>query len=210
MGIRALLCSVFVTTSIVMLAETALADEWVHSRYDRDYAIFSLGAAFDYGIWTGPDQFKQLDGDVNPFGPAIGITAGVSFQRGLYLGADFNYFWGGSRGVAGPNAAFSGHANIYDVMGEIGYDLWLHRRGVLRPKIGLGVGIARGTFCGSVAYTGACATDSRTGFTIAPGAEYLHFFGPGYISFEVKWQDVMLDGPNPSAVVLGIGLGAAM
>jgi hypothetical protein len=200
-----------VATCIVGLAGTASAqDRWAYNRYDHGYGLFSLGAAFNYGIWTGSDQFKRLDGDVNPFGPGLGITAGVSMRPGLYLGADFNYFWGGSRTTAGVNAGASVHANIYDVLGEIGYDLWVGRAGILRPKVGLGIGIARGTFCGSTGFTGACATDSKSGFTFAPGVEYEHFFGPGFLSLEAKWQDVMLSGPDASAVVLGIGIGAAL
>jgi hypothetical protein len=211
MRTNALACSALVATLIVGLAPAASADEgYAYHRYDRGNGLFSLGAAFNYGIWTGSDQFKQLDGDVNPFGPALGIMAGVTLKPGLYLGADFNYFWGGSRTVAGLNAGASVHANVYDVLGEVGYDVWVGRMGVLRPKIGLGIGIVRGTFCGSTNFAGACATDSKSGFTIAPGAEYVHFFGPGFLSLEAKWEDVMLSGPDASAVVLGIGLGAAL
>lgn len=212
MSINRLACSAIVATFIAGLAETASAgqDGWAHNQYERGYGLFSLGAAFNYGIWTGSDQFKNLDGDVNPFGPALGITAGVTLKPGIYIGADFNYFWGGSRTVSGLNAGASMHANIYDVLGEVGYDLWVGRTGVLRPKVGLGIGIARGTFCGSTGFTTACATDSRSGFTIAPGAEYVQFFGPGYLSLEAKWQDVMLSGPDASAVVLGIGIGAVL
>jgi hypothetical protein len=198
-------------TLVVGFAGSAsAADGWAYNRYDRGYGLFSVGAAFNYGIWTGSDVFKQIDGNMNPFGPAIGITGGVTLKPGVYLGADFNYFWGGSRSVSSPSGSLGAAVNIYDVLGEIGYDLWVHRDGVLRPKIGLGVGVARGTFCGSIGFSSVCGTDSRTGFTIAPGAEYVHFFGPGYLSLEVKWEDVMLSGPDPSAVVLGIGLGAAL
>jgi hypothetical protein len=211
MRIKTLSCSAIVATFIVGLAATASAqDEWAFHRYDRGYGLFSVGAAFNYGIWTGGDQFKQLDGGVNPFGPALGITAGVTLRPGFYIGADFNYYWGSSRTVANLNAGASVHANVYDVLGEVGYDLWVGRAGVLRPKVGLGLGIVRGTLCFSAGYTGACGTDSHTGFTIAPGAEYVHFFGPGYLSLEAKWQTVMISGPDPSAVVLGIGIGAVM
>ena len=211
MGAKALLCTTLATSAIVGFAGTASAEGGYDDHYDHRGGTFYLGAAFNYGIWTGPDSFKQLDGDVNPFGAAIGVTAGVTLPPGVYLGADFNYYWGESRTISGVNAAVSAHANIYDVLGDVGYDFWIHRTGVLRPKIGLGIGVARGTFCGSVLYSaGACATDSHTGFTIAPGVEYLHYFGPAYLSLEAKYEEVMLDGPNPSAVVLGIGLGAAL
>jgi hypothetical protein len=210
MTMRTIFCSAVMTTSIVAFAGTASADDWAYHKYDSGGALFSLGAAFRYGIWTGSDQFKNIDGGVNPFGPDIGIFAGVSFKKGLYLGADFNYFWGGSRSVATPNAGAGASVNVYDVLGVVGYDLWVHHAGVLRPKIGLGIGVARGTFCLGGTFSTACGTDSKSGFTIAPGLEYLHFFGPGFFSLEARWEDVMLDGPDASAVVLGIGLGAAL
>lgn len=204
MRLKALLASALVTTAIVGLAETASAARWHKGPYDRDdVGFFSLGAAFNYGIWTG-------DGDVNPFGPAIGVRGGVTLDPGLYLGADFDYFFGEKRSASAFGASASGRVNVYDVLGEVGYDFWLHHNGILRPKVGLGVGVLKGSLCGSIASNGGCASDSKSGFTIAPGAEYLHFFGPAFLSLEARYEEVMLDGPNPSAVVLGIGLGVAL
>jgi hypothetical protein len=194
---QALLASVLVATALVGMSGTASAR--YRNRYDREVGFFTLGAQFNYGIWTG-------DGDVNPYGPAIGVRGGVTLDPGLYLGADFDYFWGEERNVA----PFSGRVNIYDVMGEIGYDFWLHRAGVLRPKIGLGVGVVRGQGCFSGGAVSGCASRSENGFAIAPGAQYLHYFGNAFLSVEARYETVSIDGPDPNAVVLGIGLGVAL
>jgi hypothetical protein len=202
MSIKALLGSALVTTALVGYAGSASAYGY-HNRYDREVGFFSLGAAFNYGVWTG-------DGDVNAFGPAIGVRGGVTLDPGLYLGADFDYFFGEKRSESALGVTGSGRVNIYDVMGEIGYDFWLHRSGVLRPKIGLGVGVGKGTACGSVAGVGACSSSSQSGFAISAGAEYMHYFGAGFLSLEARYETVSLDGPHPSAVILGIGLGATL
>jgi hypothetical protein len=194
---KAFLCSVLVATALVGISGTASAR--YRNRYDREVGFLTLDAQFNYGIWIG-------DGDVNPYGPAIGVRAGVTLDPGLYLGADFDYFWGEERN-AGP---VSGRVNIYDVMGEVGYDFWLHRAGVLRPKIGLGVGVVRGQGCLSAGALGGCASDSRSGFAIAPGAQYLHYFGNAFLTVEARYQTVSIEGTDPDAVVLGIGLGLAL
>jgi hypothetical protein len=202
MSIKALLGSALVTTALVGYAGTASAYGY-HNRYDRDVGFFSLGAAFNYGIWTG-------DGDVNAFGPAIGVRGGVTLDPGLYLGADFDYFFGEKRSASGLGAEASGRVNVYDVMGEIGYDFWLHRSGVLRPKIGLGVGVVKGAVCGNVGDVGGCASDSTNGFAISAGAEYMHYFSNAFLSLEARYEEISIDGPNPSAVILGVGLGVTL
>jgi hypothetical protein len=194
---KALLGSILVATAVVGTSGTASAR--YRNRYDREVGFFTMDAQFNYGIWTG-------DGDVNPYGPALGVRGGVTLDPGLYLGADFDYFWGEERNVA----PFSGRVNIYDVMGEIGYDFWLHRAGVLRPKIGLGVGVVRGEGCFSGGAVGGCASDSRSGFAIAPGAQYLHYFSNVFLTVEARYETISIEGPDPNAVVLGIGLGVAL
>jgi hypothetical protein len=204
MRISLLLGSALMTTALVGVSGTASAayhDRY--DRYDREAGYFTLDAQFNYGIWTG-------DGDTNPFGPAIGVRGGVTLDPGLYLGADFDYFFGEERSGSVPGASGSSRVNVYDVMGEVGYDFWLHRHGVLRPKVGLGVGFLKGSLCGQIANVGGCADDTRSGFTIAPGAQYLHFFHNAFLTVEARYQTVMLDGPDPNAVILGIGLGLAL
>ncbi len=202
MGIKALLGSVLMTTAIVGATGTASAAGY-RNRYDREVGYFSLGAAFNYGIWTG-------DGNVNAFGPAIGVRGGVTLDPGLYLGADFDYFFGEKRSDSAFGVSGSGRVNVYDVMGEIGYDFWLHRAGVLRPKIGLGVGVGKGTRCLSVGAAGGCASDSTSGFAISAGAEYMHYFGSAFLSLEARYENISIDGPDPNAVILGVGLGVTL
>jgi hypothetical protein len=202
MSIKALLGSALVTTALVGYAGTASAYGY-HNNYDEAYGFFSLGAAFNYGIWTGK-------GDVNGFGPAVGVRGGVSLDPGLYLGADFDYFFGEERSASAFGATGDSRFNIYDVMGEVGWDFWLHRHGLLRPKFGFGVGVAKGTVCVGAAGVSGCSGSSTSGFAFSAGAEYLHYFGVGFLSFEARYENVSIDGPDPNAVILGIGVGATL
>src|ERR1700759_5504595 len=103
---------------------TGTAAAEYRNRFGDRVGSFTLGAQFNYGIWTG-------DGDVNAYGPGLGIRGGYTFPVGVYVGADFDYFFGEGRsaGVAGI-AGGSGHVNVYDFMAEVGYDFWVHEHGV--------------------------------------------------------------------------------
>jgi hypothetical protein len=57
---------------------------------------------------------------------------------------------------------------------------------------------------------GGCASDSRSGFAIAPGAQYLHYFSNVFLTVEARYETISIEGPDPNAVVLGIGLGVAL
>ncbi len=197
---KAMLGASVVAIALVGAPGTALAQH----RHD-DVGQGTLSAQFDYGIWTG-------DGNLNGYGAGLGLRGGYTLDMGLYLGGDFDYFFGesDSAGVLGIAGA-SNHLNVWNVMGEVGYDFWVHRHGILRPKLGLGVGIARGSFCANAIVIGsACNSDSSTGFAIAPGVQYLHFFDNIYFSGELRFETMAVDGPDPSAFIFGIGIGVAL
>lgn len=195
-----LIASVGLATAVVAFSGVASADPYYRHGY-RDY-FGTASASFVYGFWTG-------DGDVNAFAPGFNARLGFTLGSGLYLGGDFDWFFGESHdtGVAGVNA--SSHVGIYDVMGEIGYDFWVHRHGIIRPKIGLGVGVLHGNACGAVDGIGSICDDrSRSGFAIAPGIEYLHFFDSLFLTVEGRYETVSIsDIPDPNAIIVGVGLG---
>src|SRR5579871_1788378 len=114
MRISVLVASALMATALVGTSATANAA--YRDRYDREAGFATLDAQFNYGIWTG-------EGDTNPFGPAIGVRGGVTLDPGLYLGADFDYFFGEERSASIPGASRSFRVNVYDVMGEVGFDL---------------------------------------------------------------------------------------
>jgi hypothetical protein len=198
-------CALF--TALLGLSEVASAEprEYRYDRYDRhDASEVTLGAQAEYGAWTG-------DGSTNLYSWGVGVRGGVTFYSGLYIGADFDWFSGDHQSRSLGGASASSRLNVYDVMGEIGYDFWLHRHGVLRPKIGLGVGVEKASACAGVAGVGGgCDERSQSGFAIAPGVQYLHFFYPLYLSLEARYQTVSVDGPDPSAFIFGAGLGISL
>jgi hypothetical protein len=187
-------------TSVVAFSGVASADPYYRHGY-RDY-WGTIDAQFVYGFWTG-------DGDWNAFGPGVDVRAGFTLGSGLYLGANFDYFFGETRDLGAFGGSASATRNEYDIMGEIGYDFWVHHHGILRPKIGLGVGIEHAESCAGYAGIGAvCQDGTENGFSFAPGLEYMHFFDGMFLSVEGRFQEVSLKGPDPSAIVLGVGLGA--
>jgi hypothetical protein len=209
---KALLHLGVVATTVVGFSGTALAQ----SRRD-DVGPFTMNAQFNYGFWTG-DSYNGYD--LNAFGPGFGVRLGYTLDVGVYFGADFDYFFGDSQdfgvnlgglGSAGASVSY----NEYNVLGEVGYDFWIYRSGVLRPKVGLGVGIAHGSGCGggNVLGVGAstCTGNSKTGFAMAPGLQFLHFFSNVYFTAELRYQHVWVsDVPDPSGVILGVGVGVAL
>jgi len=193
--------SLTLTGVLIGLSRTAAAAPYRY-YYRRDLNRATLGAQFEYGIWTG-------NGDVNLYGPGIGVRGGFTLDPGIYLGANFDYFFGQENSAAGLGASGSSRVNVYDFMGEIGYDFWVHPAGILRPKFGIGLGIAKSSACVDVGGASACNTHSENGLAIAPGLQYLHFFSSLYLSLEARYQTVSIDGPDPSAFILGVGLGFA-
>jgi hypothetical protein len=87
---KALLHLCVVATTVVGLSGTALAQ---HRRGDGGYGTVS--AQFNYGIWTG-DSFNGQD--LNAYGPGLGARGGYTLDIGLYIGANFDYFFGDNIG----------------------------------------------------------------------------------------------------------------
>ena len=202
---KAFLNFAVVATVVAGISGTAFAQH----RHD-DVGPGTLSAQFNYGIWTG-DSINGVD--LNAYAPGLALRGGYTFDIGLYLGADFDYFFGESKsaGFAGIAGA-SVNANVYDFMAELGYDFWIYRSGVLRPKLGLGLGLEHTNGCVSaVIVGGTCNGDTKNGFAIAPGLQFLHFFDNVYLTAELRYQTVSVsDLPDPSAFIFGVGVGVAL
>lgn len=189
-----------------LLCPQPLAAEDRDQSNDRhgDHDV-TLDAHLQYGIWTG-------DGDVNAFGFGLGARGGITIGPGVYLGADFDYYFGEHQdaGVSGLGGG-SAHLNTYSFLAEIGYDIDVSRADVLRPKVGIGVGWAHGSACVSVAgIAGGCTSRSESGVSFEPGLQYLHFFDNIYLSLDAHYQVISIDGSDPQAFVLAAGVGAAL
>jgi hypothetical protein len=144
-----------------------------------------------YGSYTG-------EGELNPYGFGLGARAGVTLPASLYLGGSLDLFFGET--IDGPGGDVS--ASIFQVMGNVGYDLSLGPL-VLRPFLGAGLASVSGEICaGSL-----CASDSEGKFALAPGAEA--YVGLGLLSLtgEVRYNKIFDDPEDGDALVLGVGLG---
>jgi hypothetical protein len=198
---KTLLGSLVVTTVLVGWQGAASAEPRQGDTYG------TIGAELHYGIPT-------WDPDVNPFGFGLGARAGGTFGPGVYVGVDFDYFFGEENNAnAFGIVAASARQNVYHLLAEVGYDAWVYREGVLRPKLGLGIGFYHGGGCVTVnvPILGAgsgCTGDTTNGFDLAPALQFLHFFGAGFITAELGFETMIVDGPNPSAVILSLGGGA--
>lgn len=162
----------------------------------------SVGAALKYGIYTGDTE--QVD--LNPYGVGLGVNGGYTLDMGLFVGGQFDYFFGESSDelLLGAPTEFS--ANVYQLMGVIGYDLGLTPELVLRPQLGVGLAFLAAEAC----FGDTCESESESKFAIAPGVKALYDVGPVYLSGEVSFNKVFTsdDDGDADAVVLGVGAGA--
>src|SRR5688500_2483467 len=94
-----------------------------------------IGGGLNYGLYMGDDE-----GDPpNPYGLGLGVDLGYTLGLGVYLGGEFNYFFGGSKEESGIEVA----TNIMQYGAEVGYDIGLSPELVIRPKLGIGMGSAK-------------------------------------------------------------------
>jgi Outer membrane protein beta-barrel domain len=179
--IGAAVAAVVCSFSAAAVAQPATADS------------FELGAGFRYGIATDLEA-----GDDNPWAIGLGVNGGYTLPNALYLGGNFEYFFGQSYGddFAGDGA------NIWQVTAEAGYDLPLGPIAVLRPKLGAGVAKLQDKLC----INGDCATDSQADFTMLPGVTLI-VMPPGFrLSADIRYQFIFAsDAPHAIIFTLGIG-----
>jgi hypothetical protein len=134
------------------------------------------------------------DQDLNPYGPGLGLRAGVTLPMSLYLGGSFDYF----AGETDEGVIYDSSAASYQLMANVGYDLGFGPL-TLRPVLGLGY--ANATFEG-------LEDDSSSDFVLAPGAELIIGLGLLSVGAEVRYNKVFAD--DRDGVVLGVGLGISL
>lgn len=160
--------------------------------------MLQIGLGFRYG-------FEMEDGDFNPWGPGIGVAGGYTLGNGVYLGGNFDYFFGDSIGEA-PNEL---SANIWQLMAEGGYDLGLGEAFVVRPKLGVGFATTNMETCIDLGLgTGEqCASDSETDFAIAPGATFLYIGQSFSLSLDLRYDMIFAEGETQNALLFSAGIG---
>jgi hypothetical protein len=136
------------------------------------------------------------DPELNPYGPGLGLRAGVTLPASLYLGASFDYFLGESetRGVIDVSSS------LLQVLANVGYDAGL---GPLTLRPSLGLGFAESSF------EGLGGEVSESDFVLSPGAELFIGLGLLSVSGEVRYNKVFADG-DADGLILGLGLGFSL
>lgn len=133
---------------------------------------------------------------VNPYGPGLGVRAGITLPASLYLGASLDYFFGESEDVAGIDVS----ASLLQLMANVGYDAGLGPL-TLRPSLGLGLAQSN--------VEGGAFDDSKGNFVLSPGAEAIIGLGLLSVSGEVRYNKVFVDG-DFDGIYFGVGLGFSL
>lgn len=191
--------------SALIFATTAHAEEPFTANK------LQLGGGLNYGLYMGDDE-----GDPpNPYGLGLGVDLGYTLGPGVYLGGEFNYFFGGSKEEAGIEVSSS----IMQYGVEVGYDIGLSPELVIRPKAGIGMGSAKVEVSGG----GFEDSQSESGLFIPIGAALLYSMGGWFIGGDVRYAIFGItnettdpvsgasieEDRNVSGLIFGIGAGAA-
>lgn len=136
------------------------------------------------------------DPEANPYGPGIGVRAGVTLPSSLYLGASLDYFFGDSVEIAGADV----NRSLLQVLANVGYDAGLGPL-TLRPSIGLGLAQANAEI--------GPLDESESNFVLSPGAEAIVGLGLLSVSGEVRYNKVFVDG-DFDGLYFGVGLGFSL
>jgi hypothetical protein len=136
------------------------------------------------------------DPEANPYGPGIGVRAGVTLPTSLYLGASLDYFFGESIEIAGGDV----NQSLLQVLANVGYDAGLGPL-TLRPSIGLGLAQSNLEI--------GPRDESESNFVLSPGAEAIVGLGLLSVSGEVRYNKVFVDG-DFDGLYFGVGVGFSL
>jgi hypothetical protein len=134
------------------------------------------------------------DPPLNPYGPGLGLRAGVTLPASLYLGASLDFFFGESDTIAGVDTSSS----LFQVLANVGYDAGF---GPLTLRPSLGLGLADTT-------VEVVAERSESSFVLSPGAELIIGLGLMSVSGEVRYNKVF-EG-DADGLIFGVGIGFSL
>ena len=166
-----------------------------------------VGAALKYGIYMGDTG----ESDLNPYGIGLGVNGGYTLGFGLFVGGQFDYYFGGSEETEFAGSTLEFNAKVFDFMGQVGYDIGLSPDFVLRPQAGVGLA----SFGGKICAGGRCESpDRESHFALVPGVKALYDVGPVMLTGEASYQMVFVDedgseASDGDAFVLGLGANLA-
>lgn len=185
--------------AVGMLLVTAVAN--AEPAFTAESA--TVGGRLHYGADLNSLSF-------NPYKFGFGLGGGYTLKNGLYLGGNFDYFFGGSEKTPGyGNSGFGveSKGSVWQLMALGGYDFRLSEQVALRPYLGLGLASLNAKTCGTVIGISTCTSDSETKFAGALGISPMVALGKAYLMADVRFNLIFAD---EVLKVLVIGLGAGI
>jgi hypothetical protein len=153
---------------------------------------FQFGAGFRYGV-------EQNEGDVNPWGTGLGLDLGYTMENSVYLGGNFEYFFGETVDIGGSEVS----NNVWQLSAEGGYDIGLGESIVLRPKLGLGMASLMVDGCA----VGICEDSSEQDFMLAPGATFILLTRSFSLSLDARYAMIVAEPELAKALIFSLGIG---
>lgn len=146
----------------------------------------------------------------DPFGPGIGLQASFALPASLYVAASYQLFFGvevNESLLSDPVIRLDRTGSQNRLLGYFGYD-WDLASVRLRPSLGLGYSAETiETERSSEGQPTTQTSSSSSGLVLSPGIELRVPLGTLSLCAELRSDTVVLDGTDPSAVVVGVGLG---
>lgn len=192
-AVRVLGSGVVVAGAVLLGAAPARAVGGNAQRAEGEPAtanVLQLGFGGEYGV-------KLKGPALNPWAFGLGVSIGYTLPMGLYVGVPFDYFFGTRDTTGLPLEEKLWHAGA-----QAGYDLALGSEVVLRLKGGVGIAAESYSRCDG----DLCVSAGDIAAAFGPGATFL-YLGPSFsVSFDVRYQLVMLD-PVAQGLLFSLGLG---
>jgi hypothetical protein len=156
-----------------------------------------LGIGFRYGV-------DLNDSELNPWGTGLGVDVGYTLKNAVYVGGNFEYFFGESLASGGAEDLTF---NVWQWAAEGGYDVGLGDSIVIRPKLGLGSASFMGGGCFGSDSASVCAGDSQSAFALFPGATFLLLTRTFSLSFDARYELAFTDPKLSKALIFSLGIG---
>ena len=175
-----------VTAGICLLSTPA----WAGPAATANSMQIGLGAR--YG-------FEMNEGELNPWGVGLGGSVGYTLPMAVYVGANFDYFFGGETESEGVLS----RGKLWQTMAEGGYDIGFGDIWVIRPKLGLGPARLSLEAC-TIGL--ACSGDSTVNMAMAPGATFILLTSYFKLVMDARW-DLIFAEATTQAFILSLGVG---
>jgi len=151
------------------------------------------GLGFRYG-------FELEEGSFNPWGRGLGVSGGYTLPNAIYLGGNFDYFFGDEEEFPGGDRS----GNVWQIMGEGGYDLGIGPNFVVRPKVGVGGASLASEVC---LKPGTCTPASEMNLAIAPGSTFVVLTSKVSVSLDLRYNMTFASERTLKALILSAGVG---